>query len=80
MWDIYHADSECAHLMSDPLGTSVEASHDFAAEEAAARLGFNEPWAHPATYDEAQRAGTLSEHRKNCRQRTCRAHSRGIPN
>jgi len=64
--------------MGDPLRTVVEAPSKLAAEQAAARLGFGEPWAHPVTAEEAQRAGMLPKHHKNHRQLTCRPRSQGI--
>ena len=61
LWGIYHTDREYAREMGDPLRTVVEAPTKLAAEEAAARLGFNDPWAHPVTPEDAQRAGMLPE-------------------
>src|SRR6266496_2247342 len=59
LWGIYHTDREYARVMGDPLRTVVEAPTKLAAEEAAARLGFSEPWAHPVTSEVAQRAQWL---------------------
>jgi hypothetical protein len=47
MWGIYHTDREYARLLGDPLRTTVEAPTKEAAEDAAAKLGFRTPWAHP---------------------------------
>ena len=47
LWGIYHTDREYAHSVGDPLRTTVEAPTKIAAEEAAAKLGFTNPWAHP---------------------------------
>lgn len=63
LWGIYHTDREYARVMGDPLRTVVEAPTKLAAEEAAARLGFSEPWAHPVTANDLQRAQWLPQHR-----------------
>lgn len=47
LWGIYHTDREYARELGDPLRTTIEAPTKIAAEEAAAKLGFNDPWAHP---------------------------------
>ena len=47
LWGIYHTDREYARTLGDPLRTTVEATTKIAAEEAAAKLGFSNPWAHP---------------------------------
>ena len=47
LWGIYHTDREHARELGDPLRTTIEAPTKIAAEEAAAKLGFNHPWAHP---------------------------------
>jgi hypothetical protein len=78
LWGIYHTDREYARLMGDPLRTVVEAPSKFAAEQAAARFGFSEPWAHPVTPEEAQRAGMLPQDSKSRRQQSNRTHSHGI--
>jgi hypothetical protein len=63
LWGVYHTDREYARMMGDPLRTVVEAPTKFAAEEAAARLGFSEPWVNPVTSEEAQRAQWLPKRR-----------------
>jgi len=78
LWGIYHTDREYARVMGDSLRTVVEAPNKLAAEEAAARLGFSEPWAHPVTPEEAQRAGLLPQHRQNHRRQFGHTPSRGI--
>jgi len=78
LWGIYHTDREYAHEMGDPLRTVVEAPNKVAAEEAAARLGFSEPWAHPVTSEEAQRAQWLAAPRAVRRHRFTQKPSRGI--
>lgn len=47
LWGIYHTDREHAREVGDPLRTTIEAPTKIAAEDAAAKLGFNDPWAHP---------------------------------
>lgn len=47
LWGIYHTDREHAESSGDTLRTTIEASSKAAAEEAAARLGFSNPSAHP---------------------------------
>ncbi|MBI3849443.1 MAG: hypothetical protein HY298_04000 [Verrucomicrobia bacterium] len=78
LWGIYHTAREYARVMGDPLRTVVEAPTKLAAEEAAARLGFSEPWAHPVTSELAQRAQWLPKRRPNYRQRCAHQPSRGI--
>jgi hypothetical protein len=52
LWGIYHTDREHARELGDPLRTTIEAPTKIAAEEAAAKLGFGDPWAHPIAPDE----------------------------
>jgi hypothetical protein len=78
LWGIYHTDREYAREVGDPLRTVVEAPTKIAAEEAAARLGFSDPWAHPVTAAEAQGAQWRPEDRGVRRQRFARKPSRGI--
>ena len=78
LWGIYYTDREYARVMGDPLRTVLEAPNKLAAEEEAARLGFGEPWAHPVSREEAQRAGMLPQDRKSRRQQSNRTHSHGI--
>ena len=47
LWGIYHTDREYARELGDPLRTTIEAPTKIAAEEAATKLGFSDPWAHP---------------------------------
>jgi len=77
-WGIYHTDREYARLMGDPLRTVVEAPTKLAAKEAAARLGFSEPWAHPLGPEEIQRAEWLPKRRHTQRPELTRKSSRGI--
>jgi hypothetical protein len=64
--------------MGDPLRTVVEAPSKLAAEEAAARLGFSEPWAHPVRSEEVQRAEWLTTRRHSQRRQLTRKPLRGI--
>ena len=78
LWGIYHTDREYARLMGDPLRTVVEAPTKLAAEEAAVRLGFSEPWAHPVRPEELQRAEWMPKRRQSHRPEHARKPSRGI--
>ena len=78
LWGIYYTDREYARVMDDPLRTVVEAPTKFAAEEAAARLGFSEPWAHPVRPEEVQRAEWLPKRKHSHRQEVTHKPSRGI--
>jgi hypothetical protein len=78
LWGIFYTDREYAREMGDPLRTVIEASTKFAAEEAAARLGFDGPWAHPVTAEQAQRAHWLPEQGQVRHRRFTRKPSRVI--
>lgn len=78
LWGIYHTDREYARLMGDPLRTVVEAPTKLAAEEAATRLGFSEPWAHPVRPEEVWRAEWLPKRRHSFRAELAHRPSRGI--
>jgi len=78
LWGIYHTDREYARVMGDPLRTVVEDATKHAAEEFAARLGFSEPWAHPVTPEEAQRAEWLPKRWPDNRHGLAHKPSRGI--
>jgi hypothetical protein len=78
LWGIYYTDREYAREMGDPLRTVIEAPTKLAAEEAAARIGFSEPWAHPVTAEEAQRAQWRPKQRPEHRRRFARKFSRGV--
>ena len=78
LWGIYHTDREYARVMGDPLRTVVEAPTKLAAEEAAARLGFSEPWAHPVTTEQARNAQWLPPRKQRHQQSPTRKHSHGI--
>ena len=78
LWGIYYTDREYAREMGDPLRTVVEAPTKLAAEEIAARLGFNDPWAHPVTAEQAQQANWLPKNRTANRQGLAHKPTRGI--
>jgi hypothetical protein len=62
-WGIYHTDREFAREVGDPIRTVVEAPTKVAAEEAAAKLGFSNPWAHPITAEQAKQQQELARKR-----------------
>ena len=62
-WGIYHTDREFAREVGDQVRTVVEAPTKVAAEEAAARLGFSDPWAHPITVEKANQQQELARKR-----------------
>src|SRR5881396_327556 len=62
LWGIYYTDREYARLLGDPLRTVVEAPTKRAAEEAAGKLGFESPWAHPVTAEQAKQALPLAKY------------------
>ncbi len=78
LWGIYYTDREYARVMGDPLRTVVEAPGKLDAEEAAARLGFSEPWANPVHPEAVQRAEWLPKSRHSHRLELPRKPSRGI--
>ena len=78
LWGIYFTDREYARLPGDPLRTVVEAPTKRAAEEAAGKLGFESPWAHPVTAEQAKQALWLPQRKKAQRQSSTRKHSQGI--
>jgi hypothetical protein len=78
LWGIYHTDREYARELGDPLRTVIEAPNKLIAEETAARLGFDAPWAHPVTREQARRAQWLHKSRHGHRQELAHKPSRGI--
>ena len=78
LWGIYYTDREYAREVGDPLRTVVEAPTKLAAEEAAMRLGFGDPWAHPVKPEEIERAQWLPLKRARTRQTVVHKPSRGI--
>lgn len=77
LWGIFFTDREYAREIGDPLRTVVEAPTKIAAEEAAMRLGFGDPWAHPVTSEQARNAQWLPP-RKHHHRLPTRKHSHGI--
>ena len=78
LWGIYYTDREYAREVGDPLRTVIEAPTKLAAEEAALRLGFGDPWAHPVTSEQATQAQWLDKRRPRRRQELAHKLSRGI--
>jgi len=78
LWGIYHTDREYAHAMGDPLRTTIEAPTKSAVEEAAARLGFSEPWAHPIAPEIATLARSVLKRHPIHRRELTHKPSRGI--
>ncbi len=78
LWGIYHTDREYALVMGDPLRTTVEAPTKIAAEEAAARLGFSEPWAHPIAPKVATLARSILKKLPSYQRELAHKPSRGI--
>ena len=70
LWGIYHTDREHARELGDALRTTVEAPTKIAAEEAAAKLGFSNPWAHPVAPEMVKLTEQILQrqprHRKEC--------------
>ena len=78
LWGIYYTDREYARLLGDPLRTVIEAPTKHAAEEAAGKLGFESPWAHPVTTEQAEHALWRPKRKKAKRQSSTRKHSHGV--
>jgi len=78
LWGIYYTDREYARLLGDPLRTVIEAPTKHAAEEAAGKLGFESPRAHPVTTEQAKQALWLPQRKRAQRQSSMRKHSHGI--
>ena len=78
LWGIYHTDREFARMMGDPLRTTVEAPTKIAAEEAAAKLGFSNPWAHPVAPEVAKLTERILARQLGHRQECGHKSSRGI--
>ena len=78
LWGIYYTDRGYARLLGDPLRTVIEAPTKSAAEEIAGKLGFESPWAHPVTAEQARHALWLPERKAQPRQSLERKHSRDI--
>jgi hypothetical protein len=78
LWGIYHTDREYAQTLGDPLRTTVEAPTKMGAEEAAAKLGFSNPWAHPVAPEVAKLTETILKRQPGNRQECGHKPSRGI--
>jgi hypothetical protein len=78
LWGIYHTDREYANSLGDPLRTTVEATTKIAAEEAAARLGFTNPWAHPIAPEVASLTKQILEKQSRTRRNIIHNPSRSI--
>jgi len=78
LWGIYHTDREYARTLGDPLRTPVEAPTKIAAEEAAAKLGFSNPWAHPVAPEVAKLTERILKRQPRHRQECGHESSRGI--
>ena len=78
LWGIYHTDREHARELGDPLRTTVEAPTKIAAEEAAAKLGFGNPWAHPIAPEVVRLTRFVLKKHPSHRQKPARQPSRGI--
>jgi hypothetical protein len=78
LWGIYHSDWEFAGTLDDPLRTTVEAPTKIAAEEAAAKLGFSKPLAHPNAPKVAELAVRILKSQPEYRQEGRRKSSRAI--
>jgi len=78
LWGIYYTDREYARLLGDPLRTVIEAPSKQAAEAAAGKLGFESPWAHPVTAEQARHALWLPQRKRHQRQLLARKHSHGV--
>jgi hypothetical protein len=78
LWGIYYTDREYARLLGDPLRTVIEAPTKQAAEETAGKLGFESPWAHPVTVEQARHALWLPRRKRHQHRVPARKHSHGI--
>jgi hypothetical protein len=78
LWGIYHTDREYAQSLGDPLRTTVEAPTKIAAEEAAAKLGFTNPWAHPIAPEVASLTTRILRRQSSTRQERAHKSTRGI--
>jgi len=78
LWGIYYTDREYARLLGDPLRTVIEASTKRATEEIAGKFGFESPWAHPVTAEQAKQALWLPQRKISQRQSSTRKKSHGI--
>ena len=78
LWGIYHTDREHARELGDPLRTTIEAPTKLAAEEAAAKLGFGDPLAHPIAPEVVTLAQTILKRYPSHRRELAHKPSRGV--
>ena len=78
LWGIYHTDREHARDLGDPLRTTIEAPTKIAAEEAATKLGFGDPWAHPIAPEVVRLTRFVLKKHPSHRQELAHKPSRGI--
>jgi len=78
LWGIYHTDRKHARELGDPLRTTIEAPTKVAAEEAAAKLGFNDPWAHPIAPEVVRLTQIILKRHPGQRAQLAHNPSRGI--
>jgi hypothetical protein len=78
LWGIYHTDREYSRELGDPPRTTVEAPTKIAAEEAAAKLGFSDPWAHPVAPEVARLTERILKRQPGYRQECGHKPSSGI--
>ena len=78
LWGIYHTDREYARELGDPLRTTIEAPTKIASEEAAAKLGFCNPWAHPIAPEVVRLTQSVLKKHPGHRQELAHKRSRGI--
>lgn len=78
LWGIYHTDREYAKTLGDPLRTTVEAPTKITAEEAAAKLGFSNQWAHPVAPEVAKLTERILKRQPGYRQECGHKFSHGI--
>ena len=78
LWGIYPTDREYARELGDPLRTTIEAPTKLAAEEAAAKLGFGDPWAHPIAPEVVRLTQIILKRHPGQRAQLAYKSSRGI--
>ena len=78
LWGIFHTDREHARELGDPLRTTIEAPTKIAAEEAASKLGFDNPWAHPIATEVVTLAQIVLKKYPSDRRELAHKPSRGV--
>lgn len=74
----YHTDRESVRSLGERLRTTVEAPTKIAAEEAAAKLGFTNPWAHPIAPEMARLTTRILRRQSGTRQELAHKSTRGV--